>query len=100
MAERLSSLLFNCLKILNPFTSNGIGLDKCGYQVNSLCISQRKHMLWLLIRRMVSLYFYYVVWKFLFFNANNVDPDQTPHFVASELRSSLFVASSPITQSF
>ena len=27
-----------------------IGLDKSGYQVNNFLISQRKHMLWILIR--------------------------------------------------
>ena len=27
-----------------------IGLDNSGYQVNSFLISQRKHMLWVLIR--------------------------------------------------
>ena len=27
-----------------------IGLDKSGYQVNSFLISQRKHVLWVLIR--------------------------------------------------
>ena len=39
-----------CLNVQGNYCVNFIGLDKSGYQVNKFLFSQRKHMLWVLIR--------------------------------------------------
>ena len=36
--------------------------------------------------RLVSFYYFHVLLEFLNFNANSVDPDQTPRSAASDLR--------------
>ena len=49
------------------FLLNNIGLDKSGYQVNNFLISQRKYMLWVLIRNE------YTQHMFLLRNKKNID---------------------------
>ena len=45
-------------------------------------MSNRK-VVWLVLLSFIKIFFFFFF--FFFFNANSVDPDQMPHFVASDL---------------